>query len=140
LPSVQVTVLNTFLQPLALSQLSEVQVLLSLQSLAAPLTHLPAAQASGTVHALPSLQTPAWAVAVHPVDGSQPSLVQALPSSHAVALPLQTLLAQTSVDVQALPSSHEAVFATDLQPVAGSQLSVVQPFLSSQPLAWPPAH
>jgi hypothetical protein len=141
-PSEQaVPVKATFLQPVAVSQLSCVQGLLSLQ-----LTEAPGAQAPALLHrsvpvqALPSVQAvPVWAVFLQPLVVSQLSTVQALPSSQLTVLPTQLAAAlQTSPLVQAEPSEQAVpVKATFLQPVAVSQLSCVHGLLSPQFCAGP---
>ena len=147
LPSSQAPVLLAWLQPLAASQLSVVQGLLSLQftlgSMAVP-TQVPVVQTSPLVQALPSLQSRLVGVWTQPLAGVQESVVQALPSSQARLPPLQTLAAQTSFWLQALPSSQLAVLAvwTQFPPL---QLSSVHTLLSWQsgpapPTQLPPAH
>jgi hypothetical protein len=136
-PSEQaVPVKATFLQPVAVSQLSCVQGLLSLQLAVAPGAQNPLAlQRSGPVQALPSLHgSPVRAVFLQPLVVSQLSTVQVLPSSQLTVVPTQLLAAlQTSPLVQALPSEQAVpVRATFLQPVAVSQLSCEQGLLSLQ--------
>ena len=80
-PSSQSAELSRFTQPLALSQLSSVQGLLSSQANAVP-RHLPFAQASFSVHASPSLHGDSIGVALQPFLPSQASLVHGSPSSH----------------------------------------------------------
>src|SRR5262245_41928649 len=83
---------GTCRQPSVERQLSCVQTLASSQ-LVGSLVHDPATHRSCTVHASPSVQSasvwqqPATASCVHPVDGSHPSAVQGLPSSHRGATP-----------------------------------------------------
>ena len=110
------------------SHVSVVQALPSSQLLGEPPTHRPDLQPSASVQALPSshgtLSAPAGWTQL-PVLGSHASVVHGLPSSQAMALPVQTPPKQLSV-VQALPSSHatpSAGVSTHLPP---TQLSVVQ--------------
>src|SRR5258705_10368437 len=63
-------------QPVAGSQASVVQVLLSLQLRAGPPVHVPLAQVSVVVQALPSPQATGLFVGTQPVAGSQLSLVR----------------------------------------------------------------
>ncbi len=109
LPSSQLVVLLAYLQPLALSQVSVVHRLLSLQTSALPPAQLPPLQVSPTVHALPSLQLAVLFSFLQPLVGSQVSIVQGLPSSQlGAAPPVQVPAAQASPVVQALPSLHAA--------------------------------
>ncbi len=123
-------------------QLSDVQVLLSLQTLAVP-PQMPVLHASPLVQALPSLQTVPSLTAVLtqlPVGASQLSVVQALLSLHVFAVPPQTPKVQASAVVQARPSLHEVPSAKLLNthaPVLGLQASLVQVLLSVQTLAVP---
>ena len=113
-----------------------------------PLPQLPLLQASPVVHGLPSLQLAVLLAWLQPLDGTQPSVVQGLPSSHSVLglteVPAQLLLAHTSLTVQALPSLQATELALLTQPLLGLQLSLVQTLLSSQltalPLQLPPLH
>jgi hypothetical protein len=71
-------------------------------------------------------------VCTHPLDGSQPSRVQASRSSHVRRRPpVQVPPWQRSAVVHALRSSQGAVFRTTEQPEAGSQRLSVQGFPSS---------
>jgi hypothetical protein len=49
---------------------------------------------------------------LHPVTGSQASVVQTNPSSHVAGVPPHALAVQTSLSVQMLPSSQGVPFAT----------------------------
>ncbi len=74
--------------PALVSQLSVVQGLLSSHSVALPATHLPVAQVSPTVQALPSLHLAILLTWLHfAPTGSHVSPVQALPSSQVAAAP-----------------------------------------------------
>jgi len=107
LPSSQGKVLLATMQPFLLSQLSVVHNLPSSQFWAAPGTHAPSAQASLTVHTLPSVQPTVLLTKLQPSMASQPSSVQLLPSLQGVLpKPLQLPLAHLSPLVQALPSEH----------------------------------
>ena len=78
---------------------------------------------------------------MQPVVALQASLVQVLPSLHAMAVPAQAPTAHVSFAVHALPSSHAAVVLTWLhKPVALTQLSVVHALLSLQLSAGPGTH
>jgi len=124
--------------PVAASQESVVQTLLSLQFLSVPL-QVPAEQASFVVQRLLSLHAIVLLVYLHaPVDAVQVSVVQILLSLQTLAVPPQVPLAHLSPKVQALPSLHVVPFATGVwihAPVAGSQVSVVQVLLSLQRVA-----
>ncbi len=111
--------------------------LLSLQTLGVP-PHVPALQASLTVHALPSLQVvPVAALAKPqaPLTGSQVSMVQGLLSVQLTTLPTHVPLWQASGLVQGLPSSQVVPLGAvpcEQAPVVGLQVSVVQALLSLQ--------
>src|SRR5439155_949837 len=98
------------------------------------------------VHALPSLhEAPVFGVCVHPCCGSQPSFVQASPSSQLTGEPVQMPAAQVSSWVHALPSLHAApVFGACWHPCCASHVSFVQTSPSSQltgePVQTPAAH
>ncbi len=98
--------------PLAASQVSSVHALPSPQSLPPPPVQLPFWQVSTVVQAFLSshgtLSGPATAKHL-PVLGSQASLVQGLPSSQLVRLPVQLVPWQASPVVQGLPSLHAPV-------------------------------
>jgi hypothetical protein len=126
--------------PPAGSQLSLVQLSLSLHTLALPGLQLPSLQLSLRVHLLPSSQAALLAVYLQPFVASQPSVVHRLSSLHTgAAPPAQTPPLHTSPVVQALPSLQDCVLLRNLQPLAGSQLSVVQGLLSLQLTAEGPA-
>jgi len=110
LPSLHGAVLLVCVQPDPGLQASSVQTLPSSQFGGAPPTHVPAAQVSPVVQALPSLQGAVLLVCVQPVAGLQASSVHTLPSSQLVGPPgTQTPPEQMSPVVQALPSLHGAV-------------------------------
>jgi len=138
-PSLHAFALFAKTQPAAGSQLSLVQALLSPQTLGPPGWHDPPEQTSPTVQALPSEQATALFVCPQtPVDGSQLSLVQPLPSLQLSGVPArQVPIPQASPTVQAFPSSQAFVLLTKTQPVAGLQLSVVHAFPSSQAVGVP---
>lgn len=107
LPSSQVLVLFTCVQPLSGLHASLVQIFPSSQNVAtmtAVPVHAPPAQASLVVHALPSLHESALLVCAHPVTGEHESLVQMLLSSQFTFTPPHVPLAQTSFWLHALPS------------------------------------
>ena len=139
LPSSHEAALLACTQPLAVSQLSLVQTLPSLQLGAAPPTQVPPAQASAVVHALPSSHETALLACMQPLAVLQLSLVQMLPSLQlGAAPPTQVPPAQVSAVVQALPSSHETALLACMQPLAVLQLSLVQTLPSLQLGAAPP--
>jgi hypothetical protein len=131
-------------QPLAGSQESTLQTLLSLQVGGVEPMHLALmSHLSTVVQALPSLQAaPSTALARHPSAASQLSVVQGFLSSHAsFAVPAaHSPAAQTSPTVHALLSLHAAVLAVWVQPSLTSQASLVQTLPSSQLGAMDPAH
>jgi hypothetical protein len=94
--------------PLFPSQLSVVQGFPSSQVMGVP-AHLPAAQRSPWVHALPSLQVPGKGAWTQPLNASHTSRVQTEPSSQLMAWPLHAPKPQMSLALQALPSSQAAV-------------------------------
>src|SRR5947207_8096073 len=96
-----------WVQPLAGSQPSAVQLLPSLQSGGGPPTQLPPAQVSAVVQALPSSQAAVLFVCTQPRTGSQESSVHGLPSS-------------------------QGGFGTFMQPTPGWHESAVQTLWSSQ--------
>jgi hypothetical protein len=124
--------------PATALQLSVVQPLLSLHTLATP-AHEPPLQMSVSVHRLPSSQLAVLLVkAQTPVTPLQLSLVQGLPSPHTLAAPTQAPAPQVSVTVHGSPSSQLLVLLTNVQsPVEPLQLSVVHALLSLQTLAAP---
>ena len=139
LPSVHEPVLFAKTQPVAGSQLSVVQTLLSLQTIVVPGWHTPNPQTSPVVQALPSLHALVLLAKTHPVAGLQLSVVQALPSLQTIgAPPWHVPPPQASPVVQGFPSLHEAVlFMKAHDPVSGLQLSVVQALLSLHATAVP---
>jgi hypothetical protein len=113
LPSSQDAVLFVWTHPVAGSQESSVQGLLSLQSVAGPPAHAPLAQVSPVVQALPSSQNAVLFVLTQPVTGSQLSSVHTLASSQLGAEPpMQAPPPQVSFVVHALPSSQGAALST----------------------------
>jgi hypothetical protein len=146
-PSSHAAVLFVWAQPVARSQVSVVQGLLSLQFGPGPETQAPPPHVSPIVHAFPSSQGLVLLTWTHPVAGLHESSVQGLLSSHAAGAPLlQTPPPQVSPVVQAFPSSHGNVLFVKTQPEPGLHVSVVQRSLSSQASVpapvWqlPPAH
>jgi hypothetical protein len=113
-----------------------------------PLLQVPLPHTSPLVQPLPSSQLAVLLLWAQPLDGTQLSVVQGLPSSQSVAaltkVPAQALLAQMSLAVQALPSLQATLLAPLTQPLLGSQLSLVQTLLSlhdtAAPLHDPPLH
>jgi hypothetical protein len=141
LPSLQGRVLFKKEQPLAGTQVSVVQGLLSLQTTAAPGRHAPARQASPVVQAFPSLQGFLLGVWRHPSLGSQASFVQALLSLQFSGAPaLQLPPWHASPEVQELLSLQGKLLFVKTQPVAGAQLSLVQMFPSLQVMGAPGVH
>src|SRR5262249_18941489 len=139
LPSSHGPVLFTCLQPVAGSQESVVQGLLSLQLSGGSAAQGPRVDVWLGGHALPSSHAPGTFACWHPVAGLHESAVQTLPSSQLSAgPPTQTPPAHVSCVVHALPSSHVAVLLVCVQPVAGLQASFVQGLLSLQFGAGPP--
>ena len=125
--------------PVLASQASAVQGLLSWHTILSP-THLPALQASCSVHRSPSLQLPSSCSAscAQPVFLSQESTVQSLPASQSSSLPGRQIPdVQWSLSVQALPSLHGLSSPLVVQPVMASQPSSVHRLASSQLTAWP---
>ena len=122
--------------PLPVLQLSSVHGLLSLHTTAEPV-HLPLAQTSPVVQALPSVQAAVLAVITQPpVLASQASLVHGLLSLHTVILaPWHTPFAQASPQVQAMPSLQvvPVSLVTTHAPVA--QTSLVHVLLSLQSMS-----
>ena len=140
LPSSHGRLLLVNTQPLPGLQLSDVQMLLSLQVVATP-AHSVAAHLSPLVHALPSSQLVVLAVCVQPVRTLQASVVQVLLSLHAVsgssAVPEQVPAVHLSPVVHALPSVQGSEFGVLAHPVVGLQESSVQALLSLQLTATP---
>ena len=166
LPGLAVNALKSQPLPHALTQLSAVQGLPSLQISGLPVAQLPPLQASPRLQTSPSSQAselatwtqPGWPLMLPgalPL-GSQLSVVQALPSSQTLAAPgLQLPPAQASSTVQTLPSLQTAKLLRWRQPALplrlpgalplGSQLSSVHGLPSSQltiapDLQAPPLH
>jgi len=134
LPSSQLTLLFVWTHPVAVAQLSSVQPLSSLQSVADPGEQLPSAHRSPLVQALPSSQAAVLKENWQPTVASQLSFVQALLSLQVKEeLPAEQLpSAHVSPRVQVFPSSQEAVLFAWTQPLDGSQLSSVHALLSLQ--------
>ena len=131
LPSLHAALLAEFTQPEDALQVSLVQALPSSQSIPAPGTQLPAAQASPTVHTLPSLQVLLLFSVWQPVAALHESVVHGLPSSQFWFTPgAQLLAAQMSPMVHALPSEQTLLFGVNAQPPTLLQLSVVHGLLS----------
>ncbi len=138
LPSLHAALLAEFTQPEDALQVSLVQALPSSQSIPAPGTQLPAAQASPTVHTLPSLQVLLLFSVWQPVAALHESVVHGLPSSQFWFTPgAHTPPEQTSPIVHTLPSLHAAVLFAYTQPVSALQLSLVQPLLSLHAMTVP---
>jgi hypothetical protein len=129
--------IGVFTQPERTLHESVVQALLSLQLSGVPAVQLPDWQVSAPLQTFPSAQAVPFAtgVVVHPVAGTQLSVVQTLPSLQTSGVPaLHAPPWQVSAPLQALPSVHDVPFATATcwQPRTGSQVSVVQGLLSLQ--------
>lgn len=86
-PSLHGAELKANTQPLRGSQLSSVHGLASPHCCSWPGLHLPWTHVSFTVQVLPSLQAALTGVLAQPLAGEQLSMVQALPSSQASAVP-----------------------------------------------------
>jgi hypothetical protein len=132
-------------QPETGLQLSAVHTLPSLQLSAVPGVQVPPWQVSAPLQTLPSLHAVPFAsgVFVHPVTGSQASVVHTFASLQVRGVPaVQVPLWQTSLPLQTVPSPHAVPFSTGVceQPTTGSQLSVVQTLLSLQLRAVPAVH
>ena len=140
LPSEQAFALFVKTQPLAVSQLSVVHGLLSLQFIAVPGRHVPKAQKSPAVHALPSSQAFALFVKTQPVVGLQLSVVHTLLSSQTRGVPTHAPAEQVSPVVHPLRSLHAFVLYVKTHPAAGSQLSVVHTLLSPHTRGTPGWH
>jgi hypothetical protein len=126
------------MQPVAGSQLSDVQSFVSSQETGAPAWHAPPPQRSPEVHALPSSHGPALLVKTQPWAASQPSVVHGLLSLQTTGGPgLHVPPPQVSPLVQGLSASHGFVLFANTQPVAGLQLSVVQKLLSLHAMGAP---
>ncbi len=130
--SSHLAVLAVAVQPLAMSQLSSVQGFSSLQMTPAPGAHLPPAQVSPVVQALPSSQAELLSVVVQPTAGLQESLVQPLSSLHSMAMPgTHEPALQVSPSVHLEPSSHALVLSVAVQPWPKLQASSVHGLPSS---------
>ncbi len=144
--------------PLLVSQLSVVHKLASLQFLLAPDTHLPAAQTSGELQALPSSQgkvlgayehlPPEQASLVHRFLSSQSPMLAQLPPQPAMGTNLQppspglhVSLLHTSPSSQTLALPETQLPAAHASPTVQSRpssqasllLAWLQPFTASQP-------
>src|SRR2546427_499501 len=94
-------------QPVAGSQVSVVQMLLSSQTTGVPGWQVPPPHVSPVVHALPSSHAFVLFLKTQPVAGSQVSVVQTLLSLQTAGAPgWQMPPPQVSPDVQGFPSSH----------------------------------
>ena len=139
LPSSQKSVVNVWTQPSTPSQASLLHKFPSSQEITLPLKHVPLAQLSPRVHALPSSHGALLAPLTQPLRMLQPSSVQGLPSLHTRADPeLQSPDAQISLIVHAFPSSQAIELKPCVQPTLLSQASSVQRLPSSQLGALPP--
>jgi hypothetical protein len=136
-PSSQAAVLFANTQPVAGSQLSVVQTVLSLQRTGVPPLQVPPPQVSPAVHALPSSQAFVLFVKTQPVARLHVSVVHALLSLHTIPVPVQAPPPHTSAVVQSLPSSQEFVLFVKTQPVAALHVSVVHTLVSLQVTALP---
>jgi hypothetical protein len=127
-------------QPPAGLHVSVVQGLLSLQTSGAePGWQLPPAQVSPVVQALPSSQAIVLLVNTQPTAGSHVSVVHGLLSLQ-VSVPApgwQLPPAQVSPGVHAFPPSQAIVLLVNTHPEPGSHVSVVHTFASSQTIAVP---
>jgi hypothetical protein len=140
LPSLQALALFAKTHPVPGLQLSVVQTLPSLQTVAPPGLHAPPPHVSPVVQALPSLQALVLLANTQaPVAGLQLSVVQMLLSLHATTAPgWHVPPPHASPEVQALPSLHGPVLSVKRQvPFSGSQPSVVQALPSSQTVGRP---
>jgi hypothetical protein len=146
LPSSQAAVLLVNAHPVSGSQVSVVQALPSLQTVAVPGWQLPPPQMSPVVHTLPSSQAFVLPANTHPVAGLHESSVHGLLSSHTVAVPGWQLPPEhVSPVVQESPSLQAAVLLVNAHPVARLHVSSVQglPSLQTSPApGWqlPPPH
>ena len=138
LPSLQPLLLGVCWQPVTLLQVSFVQLLLSLQSVAPEPVQVPPLHAELTVHLSLSSHGPLTASWVQPTPVLQASVVHTSLSSQLVGVPPHVVPLQVSLTVQASPSSQLPVVATCVQPLFLSQASVVQGLPSSQPTAATP--
>ena len=132
LPSSQLPLWSVWVQPVAMSHASAVQLLPSSHADAVPETHWLLAQLSPAVQRLPSSHVAALGRCTQPVEELQESSVHTLPSAQStvpstVQAPPAHLFA-----VQAFPSSQAAVLLVKTQPLARSQVLSVHGLLSSQ--------
>ena len=113
LPSLQLALLFTNLHwPVAGSQVSVVQTLLSPQLFGVPAAHVPAAQTSLSVQGFPSSHAAVLLTKPQPVVAEQNGVVHGLVSSgHVMAEPAHTPFVQTSPVVQGELSLHEVPVA-----------------------------
>ena len=127
--------------PVAGSQLSLVQGLLSSQVDTAPGRHPPSAHWSPAVHGFPSSHAFVLFVKTQPVAGLQLSVVHALLSSQATGVPAHEPPEHVSPVVHAFRSEHAPVlFVWRQLPVAGSHVSLVHGSLSLHTVAVPGRH
>ena len=128
-------------QPLAGLQLSSVHTLPSLQLGAGPPTHFPAEHLSAVVQALPSSHAFVLFVNTHPVAVLQLSFVHGLPSLQVGAgPPTQLPPLHVSFVVHALPSLQGTVLFVKTHPVAVEHESLVHGLPSLHTSAAPPLH
>ena len=138
LPSLQVPVLATKVQPCWASQLSVVHGLPSLQVGPLPGTQAPDLHMSPMVQALLSSHAIDWGVFLQPSVALQVSRVHKLPSSQPAAKPeMHSPFWHASPAVHKLPSVQGAVLLLKTQPILLSQLSSVQGLPSLQATALP---
>ena len=141
LPSVHVTVLARWMQPLVASQESSVHGLPSSHPPGLPGTQLPPAQVSPNVQTLPSVHAKVLFTWPQPPPGLQVSVVQGLLSSQPNAAPGTQLPPEhASPTVQELLSVQGAVLNACWQPVDGKHVSSVHTLPSSQTIAGPGTH
>ncbi len=132
LPSLQSPSRFVWVQPLAKSQASAVQLLPSSHADAVPAVHAPAAHVSPAVQTLPSSHVAALGRCAQPIAGSQESSVHTLPSLQSTAPWTAHAPLLHFVAVQALPSSQTSLLLVCTQPTLRSHLSSVHGFWSSQ--------
>jgi len=127
LPSSQNAAIPVWMQPLAATQISKVQTLLSSQGVTAPGMQIPPLHVSPTVQSLPSLHAAVWGVPTHPKTASQVSSVHGLLSLHCAAPGTCTQAppdAQLSA-VQSQPSLQPLTHSSLLQ--SEGQVATVSP-------------
>ena len=141
LPSLHGTALAVYLQPVAATQASSVQVLPSLQVIAVP-RHAPALHLSADVQALPSSHVATELANTQlPVVTSHESVVHGLESLQFLTAPgTQPDALQMSPTVHGLLSVQGLALAVWVQPVIELQLSSVQALLSLQLTCGPGKH